>query len=88
MRKEYATFVVRLFFPELVKIHHFYQTLLKEVRAVDPQAEMLFTTPMEPAKSKDGSPISKMKWLQVPNDVFQKLGIRIEIKKAENTKTN
>jgi hypothetical protein len=79
--QNYATYVVRTFYPELLPASEFYGQLAEEVRARDPFARMYFL-PEEPKSTKDGHKTTiEFKYSEVPNDLFTELNIRV-IKKT------
>lgn len=74
MLQSYAKFVVETFFPELIPAAEFYGNLCKEVQHVRPGFRMVFVDDID----ESNLPQFEITAEQVPNDLFQKLGISVK----------
>jgi hypothetical protein len=75
MLQNYAGFVVRTFFPELIPAAEFYSQLTREVQQSNPEFRMAFTE-REPEIRQEGV-MTQIKYdlIHVPNDLFPEMGI-------------
>jgi hypothetical protein len=67
-------FVVETFFPELVPVAEFYGNLSKEAQRVLAGSRMIFVDDID----ESDLPQFKINTVQVPNDLFQELGISVK----------
>jgi hypothetical protein len=77
MLQSYAKFVAQTFFPEITPAASFYQQLVEEVQQKKPGYRIVFLRGEPKARKKHNKTTIKMELEQVPNDVFQELGISI-----------
>lgn len=76
MLQSYGAFVASMFFPELQPANEFYTRLTSEVKSSDPDAIMMLFSSQPPSIKKDGGVQTiTMNLVEVPNNVFQDLGI-------------
>ena len=78
MLQNYASFVVKVFFPELKSAAEFYSTLTEEAKRADPLARMVFYTGSPAWKPGEGGKASiTLNMVFPPNDLCGELGIRL-----------
>jgi hypothetical protein len=85
MIQNYATYVVRTFFPELLPASEFYERLTEEVKARDPFARMFFFPKFSEEREGIKTKVH-VEFVQVPNDLFAELNIHFVKKKTSETK--
>lgn len=79
MQQDYGMFVAKTFFPDLIKADSFYLPLVKEVKAKDPEAKMIFlTSEIKEEKKSDGTVGFQFSYQSPPNDVFVELGLTVD----------
>jgi len=79
MLQSYASFVVKVFFPELKPAAEFYSTLTEETKRADSKATMVFykgTPAWKPAEG--GAESITLNLVFPPNDLYRELGIRLD----------
>lgn len=87
MQQDYGMFVAKTFFPELLEADRFYMPLLKEVKASDPEATMIFiTSEIKEEKKADGTIAFEFSCQHPPNDVFSELGLTVDRSKKRRAK--
>lgn len=73
MIANYGKFVAETFFPELVSVAEFYGNLSKEAQRVLAGSRMIFVDDID----ESNLPQFKINTVQVPNDLFQELGVSV-----------